>query len=68
MEARLALDTTQVTLVFDARSEESRSRVAQLYRLGRVLQHASTEDQISIEVDLPRRLLSRFTDVVVSTP
>ena len=67
MEARLALDTTQVTLVFDARSEESRSRVAQLYRLGRVLQHASTEDQISIEVDLPRRLVSRFSDVAVRT-
>jgi GTP-binding protein HflX len=67
MEARLALDTTQVTLVFDARSEESRSRVAQLYRLGRVLQHATTEDQISIEVDLPRRLVSRFSDVAVRT-
>jgi len=67
MEARLALDTTRVTLVFDARSEESRSRVAQLYRLGRILQHATTDDQISIEADLPRRLASRFNDAAVST-
>ncbi|MEO7272093.1 MAG: GTPase HflX [Vicinamibacterales bacterium] len=67
MEARLALDTTRVTLVFDARSEESRSRVAQLYRLARILQHASTDDLISIEADLPRRLLSRFGDAVVKT-
>ena len=39
MEARLALDTARVTLAFDARSEESRARVAQLYRLARILQH-----------------------------
>ena len=66
MEARLALDTTRVTLVFDARSEESRARVAQLYRLGRIFQHASTDERISIEADLPRRLLPRFSDVAVS--
>ena len=66
MEARLALDTARVTLVFDARSEESRTRVAQLYRLARIVQHASTDDQISIEADLPRRLLARFSDAAVS--
>ena len=55
-----------MTLVFDARSEESRARVAQLYRLGRIFQHASTDDRISIEADLPRRLLPRFSDVAVS--
>jgi len=66
MEARLALDTTRVTLVFDSRSEESRTRVAQLYRLARIVQHATTDDQISIEADLPRRLLTRFSDAAVS--
>jgi GTP-binding protein HflX len=67
MEARLALDTTRVTLVFDGRSEESRARVAQLYRLARIVQHATTDDHISIEADLPRRLLARFSDAAVST-
>ena len=66
MEARLALDTTRVTLVFDGRSEESRARVAQLYRLARIVQHATTDDHISIEADLPRRLLARFSDAAVS--
>ena len=66
MEARLALDTTRVTLVFDARSEESRARIAQLYRLGRIVQHATTDGQISIEADLPRRLLARFSDAAVN--
>jgi len=66
MEARLALDTTRVTLVFDGRSEESRARVAQLYRLARIVQHATTDDHISIEADLPRRLLARFSDAAVN--
>jgi len=67
MEARLALDTTRVTFTFDSRSEESRSRVAQLYRLARILQHVTTDGHISIEAELPRRLLPRFSDAAVST-
>jgi GTPase len=67
MEARLALDTARVTLVFDSRSEESRSRIAQLYRLARILQHVTSDGQISIEAEVPRRLLPRFSDAAVST-
>jgi GTP-binding protein HflX len=67
MEARLALDTARVTLTFDSRSEESRSRIAQLYRLARILQHVTTDGHISIEAELPRRLLARFSDAALST-
>src|SRR6478672_5662195 len=66
MEARLALDTMRVTLTFDSRSEESRTRVAQLYRLARILQHVTSDGQVSIEAEVPRRLLTRFSDVAVS--
>ena len=67
MEARLALDTMRVTLTFDSRSEESRARVAQLYRLARILQHVTSDGQVSIEAEVPRRLLTRFSDVAVSS-
>jgi GTP-binding protein HflX len=63
MEARLALDTTRVALSFDSRSEESRARVAQLYRFARILQHVTSDGQVAIEAEVPRRLLGRFSDV-----
>jgi GTP-binding protein HflX len=67
IEARLALDTEQVTLTFDARSEESRSRIAQLYRLARILQHVTADGRITIEAEVPRRLLPRFSDANLGT-
>ena len=57
MESRLALDTTRVTLVFDARSEDrapaSRSSIGSRASCST----RRPTDQISIEADLPRRLL-----------
>jgi GTP-binding protein HflX len=67
MEARLALDTVRVSLAFDSRSEDSRIRIAQLYRLGRILQHVTSDGRVSIDAELPRRLLSRFSDAAVAT-
>ena len=66
MEARLALDTTRVTLTFDSQSEEARSRVAQLYRLARIIQHVTTDGRISIDAEVPRRVLARFSDAAAS--
>jgi len=63
MESRLALDTTRVTFDFPAASDEARSRIAQLYRVGRVLQHVASDGRISIEAEIPRRLLGHFGDV-----
>jgi GTP-binding protein HflX len=60
MESRLALDTARVTFEFSATSEEARTRIAQLYRVGRVLQHIAADGRISIEAELPRRLIAQF--------
>jgi GTPase len=65
IEARLALDTVVVLLEFDAASERDRERIGQLYRVGRISRHETAGDRVSIEVELPRRVLYRFDDVSV---
>ncbi len=64
MEGRLALDTTRVTLEFDA-GDSDRERIAHLYRVGRVLRHVSTDGHVSIEAEVPRRVLDRFPSAVL---
>jgi GTPase len=64
MEGRLALDTAHVTMEFDT-GEADRERIAQLYRVGRVLRHVSTDGRVSIEAEVPRRILDRFPSAVV---
>jgi GTP-binding protein HflX len=64
LEARLRLDTERVTFELDPASDEARSRIAQLYRLGTVVRHESSDGRISIEADVPRRLLTRVTSPV----
>ena len=65
IESRLALDTAVVQLEFDADSEADRDRIAQLYRVGRILRHESANGSIAIEAELPRRVLGRFQDPAV---
>ena len=65
METRLGLDTERITITLPTASDESRERVAELYRVGRIHRHVTAGDAVSIEVDLPRRLLPRFRDVRV---
>jgi len=65
IEARLALDTTMVRLEFDAESESDRDRIAQLYRIGKILRHETSNGSIAIEAELPRRVLERFQDRTV---
>jgi GTPase len=60
MESRLALDTAKVTFEFDAQDDKDREQISQLYRLGRILRHAATDGQVTIEAEIPRRLLARF--------
>jgi 50S ribosomal subunit-associated GTPase HflX len=59
MEGRLALDTAHVTLEFDA-GEAARERIAQLYRIGRILRHVSVDGRVLIEAEIPRRVLDQF--------
>jgi GTPase len=60
IELRLGLDTARVVLEFDVSSDADRERIAQLYRFARILRHVSSDSRVSIEAELPRRLLSRF--------
>ena len=64
MESRLALDTTTVKLEFDSNNEGDRERIAQLYRVGHILSHVATNGHVSIEAELPRRVLPRFQPAV----
>ncbi len=66
MEGRLALDTAHVTMEFDT-GEEDRERIASLYRVGRILRHVSTNGRVSIEAEVPRRVLDRFPTAVVQS-
>ncbi len=63
VEARLALDTTRVTVTFTPNGQQTAERVAELYRIGRVLRHVRSEETVAIEAEIPRRLLARFEDV-----
>ena len=56
MEAHLALDTTVVRLQF----EPGDARIGLVYRLGRILSHVASDGHVSIEAELPRRVLSRL--------
>ena len=60
MELKLALDIARVTLEFDATSDADRGHISELYRFGRILRHVATDSRISIEAELPRRMLGRF--------
>jgi GTP-binding protein HflX len=60
MEVRLALDTARIVLEFDATSESDREQIARVYRIGRILRHVSTDTRVSIEAEVPRRMLGRF--------
>jgi len=60
METRLGLDTAHVTFVFDPSDAGDRAHVAELYRVGRVRRHVASDGHVTIEADVPRRLLARF--------
>ena len=60
MEGRLALDTTLVRLEFDPGDE----RIAQLYRLGRIVSHIAANGRVTIEAEVPRRVLDRLQPAV----
>ena len=67
METRLGLDVARITLSFPATGDGSRERVAELYRVGRIVRHVASDHEVSIEAEIPRRLVPRFHDVR-STP
>ena len=60
VEGRLALDTTRVSLQFDSDDAADRQRIAQLYRIAHILSHVASNGTVSIEAEVPRRLLARL--------
>ncbi len=59
--ARLSLDVQRVTLVFDKQDERERRAVASIYRDARVLSHLETDDRITLDAEVPRRVLERLS-------
>ena len=45
-----------VTLSFDAGDPSDRARIAQLYRVGRVVSQTTSAGRTVVEADVPRRL------------
>jgi GTP-binding protein HflX len=60
MESRLALDTARVTFEFEAASDADRRQISLLYRVGRILRHVAADGHVSIEAEVPRRVLGKF--------
>jgi GTP-binding protein HflX len=56
MEAHLAFDTILVRLHFAPGDD----RIAQVYRLGRILSHVAANGRVSIEAEVPRRVAARL--------
>ena len=62
--SRLFMDAERLRLQLDERREADRRIVADLYRHARVVSHHATDRGITIEADVPRRLVSRFRRAV----
>jgi GTP-binding protein HflX len=58
----LALDTRRVTLSFDQGRPEDREAIERLYKVARVLSHDADGDRVSIEAEVPRRLMQRLQE------
>ena len=54
------MDTSRVTLEFDHSALDDRRRLAALHRHSRVLRQVAKGDRISVEADVPRRLIPRL--------
>ncbi len=58
--SRLALDTALVRLSFTPDRPEHRRAIADLYRQASVRAHVAADDRVTIEAEVPRRLLERL--------
>ena len=67
METRLGLDVARISVSFPTNGDGSRERVAELYRVGRIVRHVASDHEVSIEAEIPRRLVPRFHDVRSTT-
>jgi GTP-binding protein HflX len=67
--SRLEMDSEPVRLEFDGTRELDRQLMSELYRHARVTSHVATDHRVTIEAEVPRRLLdARLTARRVSLP
>jgi hypothetical protein len=59
------MDATRVTLSLDSSDAADRKLLAELYRHARVVSQTSSEARVSVEAEIPKRLLGRFARVTV---
>jgi GTP-binding protein HflX len=58
--SRLALDVRRVTLTFNPEDPAERERIARVYRHARVVMQETRDGRVSIQADVPRRLLPQL--------
>lgn len=59
--AALSLNVRRVTLELDETVASDQDRLTEVYRRGRVLRHERTGRRVSLEVEVPARLLAQWT-------
>ena len=59
--AALELDTRRMHFEFDAENAEDRARLARVYRHAHVVSHEARDGRVSIEADVPRRVMARVS-------
>ncbi len=65
LASRLEMDAEPIRLEFDGTREADRRLISDLYRHARVLSHVAIDHRLSIEAEVPRRLLDRFLSAKV---
>jgi GTPase len=60
IESRLGLDSAEARFEFSATDATDRESIAQLYRVGRVLSHVAANGRVTIDAQVPRRMLDRL--------
>ena len=68
LAARLALDVQRITLEFQARAADTPERIARVYRDAHVVRHVTLDGQVTIEADVPRRLVPRLQASPAESP
>src|SRR4029453_2689426 len=53
------LGVARISVTFPTNGDGSRERVAELYRVGRIVRHVASDDEVSIEAEIPPRLVPR---------
>ena len=62
------MDTSRVTLEFDHTTLDDRQRLAALHRHSRVVRQVTDGNRISVEADVPRRLIARLRPRAAAAP